>query len=182
MDNIEPSTIFQGDTVEWLKSLADYPAPTWILEYFATTQEGQISFIASADGTDHKVSLDATTTAQFDVGEYRWVAKVRQGVTVKTIDSGTWEVLIDLASQQSGYDTRTHSRKCLDFIEKAIEDYFNGKGLTTSYSIGDSQFTFRTIEEVFQAKDRYTAFVAAEEADERVRRGLTGRRQIKVML
>jgi len=66
----EPLSFRAGDTVKWKKSLGDYPATSWTLKYFLVIQSDQKIITASADGTDHLVTITAAASAGYAVGRY----------------------------------------------------------------------------------------------------------------
>ena len=75
----EPSSIKAGMTVKWKRTLSDYPATLWTLTYVLFKAGTQIKFNASADGTDHSVTLAKATTAAYTAGNYTWQAYVDDG-------------------------------------------------------------------------------------------------------
>ena len=177
----EPTLIFAGDTVEWTRIEPDYPAPAWQLEYIAVTSDRQITFFATPSGEEHAVLLSATTTEGWDAGTYRWVAKVMQGITVRTVGSGTWQVVVNLALQKSGYDARSTAQKTVDELEKAYLEAIAGHGLINNYSIGDTLYTFRSAEDIYNLLNFAKAQLSREKDRERMAIGKRGRRSIRMV-
>lgn len=178
----EPTTIFAGDTVMWEKTAEGYPASEWQGTYTAVTADEQQSFPTTANGDTFVVNLSATTTAKWNAGDYRWIFKVQKGAEVYTVDFGVWEVLVDLAQQKSGYDARSHAQIVVDGLESLYEEYVQGKALLSSYSIGDTLFSFRTVDDLIAQIDKARAMLSREEERERIARGKQGRRVIKLSL
>lgn len=119
----EPTRIVAGDSVEWTKTIPDYPADLgWILSYVMMCAGVSPTTITStASGSDHAVSVPAATTAAFAAGTYHWTSMVTNGSERKTISSRVWEVLPNPATATSSTDLRTHAEKCLAAIEAVIE-------------------------------------------------------------
>ncbi len=157
----EPTEIRAGDFVTWKKSLTDYPATSWLLEYFLVKSDNQIGISATASGTDHLVSEAATDTKDWSAGEYHYIARVTKNTEIYTIKTGSLEILPDFETQTSGYDDRSFAKTCLDAIEailegKASEDVY-------SYSIGGRSLSKFSHAELLDARDRYRAEYNAEE-------------------
>ena len=119
---VEPQSLRLGDTASWSRSLADYPASAgWVLSYALVKSGTRITFTASASGDDHLVSVPAATTTGWAAGTYQWQARVSKAGEAYTIGTGSIELLVDFATQASGYDARSHARKTLEAIKAWIE-------------------------------------------------------------
>lgn len=116
----EPSKLYAGDTVTWLRSQADYPADAgWLLSYFFSFGTGNPQKVdAVAAGADYQLTLDPATTTAWSPGTCHWMAQVSRAGEVHTVDSGTFEVL---PNPTASYDRRTHAEKCLAAITAVIE-------------------------------------------------------------
>lgn len=119
----EPTRIVAGDSIEWTKSIPDYPADlSWVLSYvMLCTGVSPTTITSTASGSDHAVSISAATTAAFAAGTYHWTSLVTKGSERKTISSGVWEVIANPATATTITDLRTHAEKCLAAIEAVIE-------------------------------------------------------------
>ena len=68
---LEPSRVTAGDTITWLRSLADYPASAgWVLSYTLINSAAKISITATASGADHLVTVAAATSAAYTPATY----------------------------------------------------------------------------------------------------------------
>lgn len=170
-----PSSLTAGDTWEWTRDLADYPAGTWTLTYyFSKGGSAPISAAATADGTTHAVSVSAATTAAYAAGRYRWTARASAGSEAFTAEEGWVEVKPNPAT--STVDPRSQRRQELD----AINCFLLGNATTAqqSMSIGGRSMSRWDHKELEDYRDRLEARVRAEEAGASAGRG----RDIKVRL
>jgi hypothetical protein len=124
-----PSSLTAGDTWEWTRDLADYPAGTWTLTYYFSKAGKQFSAAATADGTTHEVSVAAATTAPYPAGRYRWTARVVSGSESFTVEDGWVDVAANPATDTS--DPRSTPRQLLD----AINCFLLGNATTAQQSM-----------------------------------------------
>jgi len=165
----EPVSIRGGDTLTFSRSLADYPAPTWTLAYSLVNASFRHTFTAAASGSDHLVTVAASTTATWDAGTYRLVGRVSSGAEVYTVTDIAVAVQ---ASPATLGDTRTHARKCLDAIEAVLE---NRAAIDQeSMAIQGRQLTRTPVAELLKLRSVYKGEVAREEASARLAAGLGG--------
>lgn len=170
----EPQLIVAGDTVNWTRTLADYPAPTWVLTYTLINGTDKETVTAVASGTDHQVAVSASTTAGWSAGIYSWTASVVNGSERFTVDSGTIEVKPDLAAA-TNYDTRSHIKKTLDAIEAVIEQRASKD--QESYTINGRSLSRTPLEDLLKMRDQYRTEYQREVDAEKIANGLgTGRR------
>lgn len=175
-----PASLRAGDHLSFSASLSDYPAGTWTLSYALVKSATRITFSATADGTTHVVAVSPSTTANYAVGAYTWVAYVSKSGSRVTLETGAIEILPDLASASSGYDARSHARKVLDAISAVIE---NRATLDQQqYSIAGRQLVRTPLADLLALRSQYEAMVKAEEAADRVNQGLSGRRRLLTRL
>jgi hypothetical protein len=182
---IEPDVLVAGDLWEWKKTLDDYPAPTWVLTYRFRSRVGEFNKQASADGTDHSVSIAAATTAGYKAGLYEWFARVVNGSESYTVGSGLLTVRPDPAFIGAGHDPRSHARKVFEALEAAIE----GRALSASqrdmvsYAIGSRSQSFDVNDsraQLIQAYEKYKWLVYDEDVRERVAKGLPNPRHVGI--
>jgi hypothetical protein len=124
-----PSTLTAGDTWEWTRDLADYPAGTWVLTYYLTMAGVSVPVVATADGTTHEVSVPAATTAAYTAGSYRWTARATSGSDAFTVEDGWVEVKPNPATSKA--DPRSNSRQMLD----ALNCFLLGNATTAQASM-----------------------------------------------
>lgn len=165
----EPQELVAGDTWEWTRSLADYPAPTWSLVYHFHKSGNTFNVTATTSGTDHAVTIAKGTTANYVAGTYMWDAYVDNGTKRYRVDSGTLIVLPDLTTG-TATDRRSHAKITLDAIEAVIE----GRAAKDqeSYSINGRSLSRTSIPDLLVLRDRYKAEVALETRADRINNGL----------
>lgn len=179
---IEPSSVRAGDTVTWLKSLADYPATSgWTLYYRFINSTAKIDITATASGADHLVSVAKATSAAWTSGDYTYVAWVTNGTERATVAEGRVTVLPDLAAVTNvGYDNRTQAKKMLEAIDAALLSLSSGERL----AVVEAEITGRRFKYDFtglmKLRNLYAAQVRAEENAERASLGLGSRNKLNV--
>lgn len=121
MNTVEPDQIISGDSVAWLKSLADYPASAgWALSY-ALRGPAQIDLTTTPDGDGHLVSVGSAVTATWTAGFYTWTLFASLWSDRYTVAQGNVEILADPVSVAVGTDQRPHCKRVLDAIEALLE-------------------------------------------------------------
>lgn len=178
----EPAAVVAGDTVTWLKTVADYPAGDgWVLKYRLINAAGKIDITASASGDDHRVLVSASTSAAWAAGTYTWQAYV-DGVSSQrfTVGTGSIEIKPNLAAQASGYDSRTAAKKALDAIEAALLTHGTNSAWQQEYEIAGRRMKFKTVGDFLALRDRLKAEVAREETAARLANGLPGKSKVYV--
>lgn len=179
----EPTTLRAGDTWKWTQSLSDYPASAWTLKYRFKSPAGGFEIIASASGTDHAVTVAATTSAGYKAGTYTWAAWVEGGTSEKyTVGTGTCEVLPDLRSTAATalQDVRSHARKMLDAVQAWLE---SRDPAVAEYEIAGRRMKYIPLADLLKLRQRYLAEVAAEDRAAKIARGLavsSGRIQFRL--
>lgn len=175
----EPSRVTAGDTVTWLKSLADYPASTgWVLSYTFINASTKISISATASGADHLVSVTAATSAAWVAGTYTWIAVVTKAAERFTVGQGSIVVAPNLAAAAT-YDTRSVAQKALDQVNQALATY-GAKAYLQSYEINGRKQAFQNPGEFMKFRSQLVAEVARETNVARIAAGLAPRNQISV--
>jgi len=167
----EPASFTQGEYVQWTRTLDDYPATSWTLSYSLVKSSVQITFNATASGTDHLVTLTTSTTADYTAGIYKWQAHVDNGSGERyLVDEGSMEILLDFAQQTSGYDDRSHVKQVLDALEATIlKRATKDQGATV---IAGEILSKMPIHRVLEFYDKYKALYAQEQAAENIANGL----------
>lgn len=169
----EPSKVYAGDLLEWTKTLSDYPAPTWTLNYYLLNASARIAITAAASGTDHQVSVAIATTADYVAGDYRMTGVVDNGVERHTIlDRVPVTVLADPATATSGVDQRDHIDRTIEAIEATIEGKATHDHL--SHSVEGTSISRMSPVELLGFLDRYKTKRAARDRRARALAGKTG--------
>jgi len=170
----EPTEITVGDTIKWTKSLSDYPADQYALNYKIVPLSGgaPLTVAATADGTDHSISISAADSAEYVPGDYRWFSYAVDLETSEeryTIDHGDLKILPDPAAITAA-DLRSHARTVLDAIEATLEGTASRE--QSEITIEGRSLKYRTPAELLQLRSFYLAEVRREETAEAIRKGL----------
>ena len=174
----EPPSIRAGDTIQWRRTLSEYPATSWTLTYSLLNAAGKITIAAGADGSDHLVSVAKATSALYTAGWYDWTASVSDGTSRYTVDNGRIRVFPDLAAATT-YDARSHARIMLEAIEALIEGRATSNQLDLVSTVVSTRQLQRDPALLIKIHSRYAAMVRAEDDAARVANGETPARLIQ---
>lgn len=178
----EPTIINAGDTVKWLKILADYPASdSWVLNYTFINSIGKFTIAASAQSADHLINVAPGITVTWASGTYDWRAQVSKVGEIYTIASG--RTVVKPTFSAATLDGRTQARKMLEAIEATLEG--RATSATAEYEIGGSggngrKLKYIPIPELLILRDRLRADVVREDAAADVAAWLSPRGRIQV--
>lgn len=178
VSKIEPGVLAAGDTWEWERSLPDYPADVWTLTYYFVGKDGRFTFAATADGTDHAVTVAKAATAAYTPGVYRGEGFVGDGTERFRVWVGELRVEADMSAQQEGFDTRSHAQKVLDAVEAVLERRATRD--QESYSLGGRSLSRTPIADLIVFKNHYQWIVRRERSAARIAQGLGGGGNIHV--
>lgn len=150
MIGIEPVEIIAGDTVKWLKTIADYKASDgWVLAYSARGA-GSIEIASTASGDSHLIVITAAQSAAFPVGNYKWIATVSRDDERYTVQEGYFTVKPNLATATTFTDDKLRLQNDIAAISA-----FLGKNFKyASYSINGRTLTNYGMADLFLLKDR----------------------------
>lgn len=169
------ASLIAGDTWDWTKSDSNYPASVWSVTYQFENSTGAFSVTGTANGEDHSFSIDASTTATYRAGKYRWHARATSGATVKTFAAGWLTVEADIAAA-GNMDVRSWAQRTLDAVEATLEGRATRDQM--SMSIAGRSMSRIPLAELMQLRDRLRAEVRIEEQGEKAGLG----RNIRVRL
>jgi len=155
-----PKQLIAGDTWEWTSDYSEFPAPTWVVTYYFENAAGTFNAIASASGSQHAVSVPATTTDDLKPGRYNWYARAVLGAVAKTVESGFLEVLADPAAA-GGKDRRSWARRTLEAVEATIETRATDGQL--AMSVGGRSLSRIPLSELFELQTQLQTKVRTEE-------------------
>ena len=188
---VEPDVFTQGETLEWTKTLADFPASEWELKYYFRGAGPGFDVTAIADGSTHVVTVEAgnavpsATTALCTVGRYFWEAWAtnRSNANDKHLaDEGRVEVRRSFLSVTTAtvVDDRSQAEQDLAAVRLALM----GNTDVMEYEIagpGSSRRLRRFAKaELIDLEKHLIKRVAAERRQERRRRGGDYQRKIEV--
>lgn len=180
----EPSRVRAGDTVAWVKSLADYPANAgWTLSYRAVNASGAIDITTAASGADHRVNVAPATSAVWVAGDYTLLAWVTDGTDRVTLPPAKITILPNLAAvSAAGYDARSQAKKMLDAIDAALLSLASGERLAVIEAECAARRVKYDLTGLMKLRNVYAASVAAEDNAERAALGLGPRNKLNVRL
>lgn len=177
MRTTEPTTVTQGEQIEWTRDFCDYPATEWTLEYRFRGPGTGFNIDATADGTNFAAVLTSTASAAADPGPWIWQAWV-ENIADASIDlmiaNGTLNVLQGFgAADTDEIDLRTPAKKTLDVIDAAISGQMTASILEYEISTpaGVTRVKRMTMTELQTARKYWAAIVANEVAADRVKNG-----------
>lgn len=161
MDSTVPAELTAGDTWEWERDLADYPAPTWTLAYNLKNECGAIGPISSTpNGSKHQITVAAATTADYEPGRYRYYVRATAGTVSKTIEEG-WVVVKADPADAGALDARSLSQKTLDALNARIHGRATQDQM--SMSVNGRSISRIPLPELLQLRDTLQAEVKAED-------------------
>lgn len=177
MRTTEPTTVTQGEQIEWTREFQDYPATEWTLEYRFRGPGTGFNIDATADGTNFAAVLTSTASATADPGPWIWQAWV-ENIADASIDlmiaNGTLNVLQGFgAADTDEIDLRTPAKKTLDVIDAAISGQMTAsiQEYEISTPAGVTRVKRMTMTELQTARKYWAAIVANEVAADRVKNG-----------
>src|SRR5215471_7933084 len=105
-----PSTFTQGDTVIFTENFSDFPVARWTLNFvMQQVASAAKTTAATTGGTNFLVTLAATSTRNYAVGEYQFAEYVTETSSSQrtTAKSGVLLVTPDLTQTQPLSDAAT---------------------------------------------------------------------------
>ncbi|KZK82405.1 hypothetical protein PsAD46_03533 [Pseudovibrio sp. Ad46] len=179
--NRAPAQIRAGDFVSWwCDELAEtFPPEDFTLSYVGTLEgeaPSRIEFEATAENGGFLVSISGDDSSTWTSGAYQWAAFItrKSDGARKTVGSGRFEVLLDLASGDA-IDLRSHNRRMLEQIEALLEG--RAKSGVASYEIAGRKLTKLTPKEL---QDWHTHYRKLVKIEDRKRTGRGSHRLRKV--
>ncbi len=161
----EPSEIFAGDTIYFIKRLSDYPSPTWSLRYRLLLASGGPDItIAAAQynfTADFLVQKVASDTATWIPGLYSFIGYVGDATTRVQIYNGRLNVKPDPAVVSS-LDGSTYLEKILKKLEDVIIEGVIRAPIR--YSYGGVATEVMSLKDALDARDRVKALIIQEAA------------------
>jgi hypothetical protein len=184
-----PTTIRAGDTVKWRDDASvdvfgnEITSSDWTLKYYLrtnTASEGATS-TGSAYGTGWEFTLAASTTANFDAGNWYWTAVATKDSEVITLGNGslTVEAALTYSGTPGAFDGRTQAQKDLDAVQAAIRAIVDG-GVVQEYRIGTRNLKKYDLPDLIQLEGKLKAEVKREQQAELIANGLGNPRNMFV--
>ena len=177
-----PTQIRAGDFVQW-RIPADQDvfgnsisSPDWSVVYYLRTNSGNegatVNSSAYLDGFEF--SIPATTTANFDAGDWFYQAVAnKSGQEIQTIYTGSFKVLATMSysGTPTPFDGRSQVEKDLENIEAAIRTIING-GVIKEYKIGNRNAKKYELAELLTLKSQLKVELVREKQAEMMANGL----------
>ena len=184
-----PTTIRAGDTVKWRDDASvdvfgnEITSSDWTLKYYLrtnTASEGATS-TGSAYGTGWEFTLSASTTADFDAGNWYWTAVATKDSEVITLGNGslTVEAALTYSGTPGAFDGRSQAQKDLDAVQAAIRAIVDG-GVVQEYRIGTRNLKKYDLPDLIQLEGKLKAEVKREQQAELIANGLGNPRNMFV--
>lgn len=115
-----PDFISPGTTLDWTISFADYPSPTWTLNFYAAGVKTLGPIEATDDGAGgFNLALTSGHTGGLTAGVYYWSERVSAAGEVIEIRRGTFTALPNIVTAGDG-DLQSWEEKTLSVIELAL--------------------------------------------------------------
>lgn len=155
-----PDELGAGLTFDLLLTLTAYQAPEWAV---AVLLRGPsvIDLIATAEGSQHRIHIDATTTASWPPGTHWYSMRVTRGAEVVEVESGQVTIKVDLSSATPNFDGRTQNQIALDAIEAVIAQRATLD--QERYRINNRELYRTSIPDLLKLRDHYVRLVKREQ-------------------
>lgn len=169
----EPTEHQAGNTLQFTRNFADYPAGDgWTLSYAlrGNLDLTQADFAATADGDAFSVHLLPAVSADWAPGTYLLVGYITDGADRFEVYRGTFVVTRD-ASIATGFDPRSYYQRILEQVRAVVE---NGViRAPIRYSFNGVSTEIVTMEDAFKALAWLESKVAQESGTVKQRKILT---------
>lgn len=173
----EPTSIRAGDTIQWTREdlTADYPASSWTLTYTIINSSIKYTVTATADGDYFDITIPKATSANYTPGSYTITGRVSDATYAHTVYTATIEILPDLTASTT-YDTRSHAKIMLDYIESAIE----GKATASTLDILSKTFGDKNIQRNPELLMKWKGYYTSIYNSELIKEGTSKNNKIRV--
>lgn len=169
-----------GDTLNFLTNGGDYLASSgWSLVYKLIPRvsgPSVITFTSTAEGDDHRILVEASTTANWAAGTYSWAVYASKSGERHTLQTGTTQIVAD-PGVASTLDTRSAAAIALEAADAALAAY-GAKAYLQSYEIAGRSQRFQDPAAFMAWRDKLKAEVRREEAAADIAAGRRPRNQI----
>lgn len=156
-----PDKIGAGLTFDRLLTLTAYPAPEWTVTILMRGAS-VIDLAAVAEGSQHRISADATTTGSWSPGNYWYSIRATDGTDVVEVEQGSLVVTPDMANAAAGFDGRSQAQIALEAIDAVL-----GKRATMDqerYRINNRELYRTPISDLIKLRSYYANLVRQENA------------------
>lgn len=175
----EPLEIVAGDTLDFTRSLSDFPATNgWSLKYELRGGGQAIEFTSTADGAAHHVKVEEDVTALWLPGDYVLTGYAIEAATGDrhTIYLANCAVLVDQAAAPAEQDTSTHAQRMLQLTEARLEEM--AQHVLNRSNVQETEFERVNRLELLKLRNHYKAEVANEQDRQRAQSGQKSRNKV----
>ena len=176
----EPIQLTQGDTINFMRSLAKYPASQgWSLLYAMRGGVQVIEFVSTPVGDSHSVIVPAATTEGWLPANYELEGFAVNAGTGERYSFYNSPLLLtpDLSNEPGSADNRTHAQRMLSYVEAQLELLAQNSLDKTSVEGTEIQRVQR--DSLYRLRTKYIRERQSETDRERAKSGLPSRRKIK---
>lgn len=161
---MQQQELVAGDSLNFLTAGGAYPASSgWVLKYRLvprTTGNAVQELTATAEGSDHRVAVAASSTSNWAADSYTWVSWVERAGEVYTLEHGQLTVKPNPRAIGAGYDGRSQARKALEDAKAAFAAW---SPLKRRYKIGEREMEFNSTAEILKQISYWEMEVQREE-------------------
>jgi hypothetical protein len=154
-----PSRFTQGETVSFISSYSNYPAPTWNLTYYLRGPSS-VNSQATPVGSDHQITLTSEDTSKMKAGDYRYQGYVSNGSEKYVVAQGSFQVMASLACQPEDTASQSELQQIVSALEASI------KGLATRQQleivVGNVQIRYMNLSDKIKAHEYFSRLLANE--------------------
>lgn len=183
---MQQQELVAGDSLNFLTAGGAYPASSgWVLKYRLVPRTGTntaIELTASAEGSDHRIAVAASTTTAWAADNYTWISWVEKSGEVYTLEQGQLTVQPNPRTAAAGYDGRSQAEKALDDVRAAYASFVASSGTKRRYRIGEREMEFRSTTEIIQQINYWQIEVNRERRAMALAKGLPDPRKTYVRL
>ena len=167
MSRYIPTAISAGVTFDVELECPSYSAPAWSAALYLRGASAITLAALDNAASSHRFYAGATETGGWKPGVYTYAVRISNDEQVVEIETGTVQILSDIASLPVDHDARSQNRKILDAITAVLERRATQD--QEKYRINNRELWRTPIPELLTLKKHYAALVAAEEARNRGR-------------
>jgi hypothetical protein len=176
MRETEPTTITQGEQIEWTRAFCEHSATEWTLQYRFRGGGTGLNLNATADGEPFTAEITAVQSAALASGKWKWQAwatNIADPTVIEVLDSGDLAVERGFATSTASVDLRSDAKIMLDTLDAAL--LASGSADVVEYEIttpaGGRRIKRQSRTDVLAIRKYYAGIVARELAAERTKRG-----------
>ena len=161
---MQQQELVAGDSLNFLTSGGAYPASSgWVLKYRLvprTVGNAVQELTATAEGSDHRIAVAASSTSGWSADNYTWTSWVEKSGEVYTLEQGQLTVKQNPRTASAGYDGRSSARKALDDARAA---FYAWNPTQRRYKIGEREMEFASTGDILKKIKQLEQEVLAEE-------------------